>query len=69
MSENLAAGYAEGRPTVQMWAGSPAHHSNMMNPDIRFAGIARRAGGSYGWYWTADFGVTAGDIASGEGAE
>ncbi len=67
VSENLAAGYAEGVATVGMWAGSPAHYANMMNPDIRYIGIARRAGGSYGWYWTADFGVTSGDIAATEG--
>jgi len=64
VAENLAAGAATGQATVQMWWESPPHRANLLNPDVRFIGIARaRGAGPYGWYWTANFGAVAGDAA------
>lgn len=54
--ENLAAGYARGGDTVRQWMDSGPHRANILAGDMRAVGIARRAGGVYGWYWTADFG-------------
>ncbi len=59
VSENIAAGLAGGDATIQQWSESSAHLSNMLNPDSHVIGIARRPGGVYGWYWTADFGSDA----------
>ncbi len=66
-AENLAAGTGSGQATVQMWWDSPPHRANLLNPDARFIGIARAEGAApYGWYWTANFGATAGDTARAE---
>jgi uncharacterized protein YkwD len=54
--ENIAAGYASGGDTVRQWMDSGPHRANILAGDMRAVGIARRAGGVYGWYWTADFG-------------
>ncbi len=67
VAENLAAGTATGQAAVQMWWESPPHRANLLNPDARFIGIARAAGaGPYRWYWTANFGIVAGDTAHAE---
>jgi len=54
--ENLAAGNATAQATFDQWRASPGHNANMLNPDYTVIGIGRAPGGTYGWYWTTDFG-------------
>ena len=64
--ENIAAGYSDAQSTLNQWitACDPdgsgtctyAHRQNMLNPAFVVIGIGRAAGGTYGWYWTTDFG-------------
>src|SRR5262249_27014251 len=65
--ENLAAGNATAQNTLNQFinacdpdgsgACTYAHRVNMLNPAWKAIGIARAAGGTYGWYWTNDFGA------------
>ena len=64
--ENLAAGYSDAQSVVNAFATACdpdtsgnctyAHRNNMLGSGFQAVGIARVAGGSYGWYWTIDFG-------------
>ena len=56
MTENLVAGTETAWEAVRMWDASAPHAANMYHGGVRAAGIARAAGGPYGWYWTVDFG-------------
>ena len=60
--EDLAAGYTGAAQVLQGWIDSPAHLAVLTNPAYRAIGIGRSYGGGskYGWYWTADFGGSAG---------
>jgi len=54
-AENIAAGYPTARDVFDGWRSSPGHNANMLG-DYRAIGIALEEGGSYGSYWTTDFG-------------
>ena len=64
--ENLAAGFSDAQAVLNAFATACdpdaagnctyAHRSNMLGTGYRAIGIARAAGGAYGWYWTTDFG-------------
>ena len=54
--ENIAAGNATAQATFTQWVNSPPHNANMLNPDYTVIGVGRAPGGTYGWYWTTDFG-------------
>ncbi|MHB8868662.1 MAG: CAP domain-containing protein [Thermoleophilia bacterium] len=58
MGENLAAGQGTAQQVFADWRGSPGHNRNMLDPEFRVIGIARRvvSPSSYGVYWTTDFG-------------
>ncbi len=58
MGENIAAGQRTAQVVFADWRGSPGHNRNMLDPEFRVIGIARRvvSGSSYGVYWTTDFG-------------
>lgn len=58
MGENLAAGQRTAQQMFADWRDSPGHNRNMLDPEFRVIGIARRvvSGSSYGVYWTTDFG-------------
>ena len=58
VGENIAAGTATARETVQMWLESPGHCANMMGPRYRFLGVGYAYGdrSHYGHYWTQNFG-------------
>lgn len=58
MGENIAAGQRTAQQVFADWRGSPGHNKNMLDPEFRVIGIARRvvSGSSYGVYWTTDFG-------------
>ena len=62
VAENLAAGYATAAQAVKSWLESPPHRRNLLDPEIRDAGIGYvfRDGEPdakvFRHYWTANFG-------------
>ena len=64
--ENLAAGYSDAQSVLNAFATACdpdasgnctyAHRANLLGAGFQAVGIARVAGGGYGWYWTIDFG-------------
>jgi uncharacterized protein YkwD len=57
LGENIAAGQPTPAQVVNAWLQSPGHCANIMNPAFRDIGIGRAQGGSFGIYWTQDFGT------------
>jgi uncharacterized protein YkwD len=57
--ENIAAGYSSPTSVVNGWMNSPGHCANIMNPSYSVTGIgyAYDNSGSYGAYWTQNFGA------------
>ena len=68
MGENIAAGYSSAQSVFAGWKNSPGHNANMLNPDFRVIGIGLVTGGSYGQYWTTDFGGYIDPTAHGPGS-
>lgn len=60
VSENLAAGQTSPEQVVADWMDevppNDGHRRAIFGP-ARHAGSALAQGGSYGWYWTTDFGA------------
>jgi len=56
MGENIAAGDATAQAVFEAWKSSPGHNANMLDPNYKVIGIGLVTGGSYGYYWTTDFG-------------
>ena len=56
-AENIAAGYPTASDVFAGWRSSWGHNANMLG-DYQAIGIALQEGGSYGSYWTTDFGWT-----------
>ncbi len=55
--ENIAAGYATPASVMDGWMNSPGHRSNILNTFSWEIGVGYASGsGSYGVYWTQDFG-------------
>lgn len=54
--ENIAAGYGTADAVVAGWLKSPGHCMNIMNARYVNIGISLARGGTYGYYWTQDFG-------------
>jgi uncharacterized protein YkwD/chitodextrinase len=77
--ENLAAGYSDAQTTFNQFATACdpdasgnctyGHRQNMLGAGYNAIGIARASGGSYGWYWTTDFGgyLDQGVLPTGQG--
>lgn len=74
LAENIAAGYKTPQDVVNAWIRSTGHHANMVNCNLREAGVGyyyqaddqrtvRDDGGTisgpYYHYWTQDFGTPA----------
>lgn len=55
-SENIAAGQESASEVVQTWMDSSGHRANILDCSARTMGLARATGGSFGVYWTQDFG-------------
>lgn len=49
-AENIAMGDTSAQVTLDDWKTSPGHNENMLDPQLKFVGIARS-----GEYWTQDF--------------
>ena len=59
VGENIACGIMDAKTVFKMWAFSPSHLSNMVNPYFQEMGIAREGTGNEAcpYYWTNDFGT------------
>ena len=55
-AENIAAGQATAAAVVTAWMNSTGHCNNIMNGVLREVGVGYYPGGTYGHYWTQDFG-------------
>ena len=56
-AENIAAGYATPAAVMTGWMNSPGHRANILNCSNKALGVGIGHGGSYGIYWTQDFGT------------
>ena len=57
MAENIAAGQATPADVVATWMGSAGHRANVLNCSLKDIGVGFATGGTYGTYWTQDFGA------------
>ncbi|MDF2092981.1 CAP domain-containing protein [Knoellia sp. 3-2P3] len=56
IAENIAAGQSTAGAVMKSWMNSPGHRANILNCSYRHLGVGYAKGGSYGHYWTQDFG-------------
>ncbi|MFD1077347.1 CAP domain-containing protein [Longispora fulva] len=56
-AENIAAGNATAKGTMDQWMNSPGHRANILNCASTAMGVGRATGGSYRYYWTQMFGT------------
>jgi uncharacterized protein YkwD len=57
-AENIAAGQPTPADVMNAWMNSEGHRANILNCSSKAIGIGFWRGGSYGTYWTQDFGYT-----------
>ncbi|WP_053716871.1 CAP domain-containing protein [Saccharothrix sp. NRRL B-16348] len=55
-AENIAAGQRTAEAVVKGWMDSPGHRANILNCKLKTLGVGMARGGSYGIYWTQNFG-------------
>ncbi|GAA3856757.1 hypothetical protein GCM10022243_22480 [Saccharothrix violaceirubra] len=55
-AENIAAGHKTPELVVKGWMDSPGHRANIVNCRLKAIGVGMARGGSYGIYWTQNFG-------------
>ncbi|MGM1063342.1 CAP domain-containing protein [Saccharothrix sp. Mg75] len=55
-AENIAAGQRTAEAVVKGWMESPGHRANILNCELKTLGAGMARGGSYGTYWTQNFG-------------
>ena len=58
-AENIAAGQRTPADVVEGWMNSAGHKKNILNCAYTEIGVGYAKGGSYGTYWTQDFGKPA----------
>jgi uncharacterized protein YkwD len=56
-AENIAAGQRTAQDVLTSWMNSAGHKANIVNCDLHELGVGFATGGSYGTYWTQDFGT------------
>jgi uncharacterized protein YkwD len=54
--ETIGVGYATPQAVVDDWMSSPGHVEILMDGTLREIGVGHASGGSWGDYWTADYG-------------
>jgi uncharacterized protein YkwD len=59
IGENIAGGQATIQEAINAWLASPAHCTNLMNPNFKEIGVAvvTNSDSDYGIYWTQNFGA------------
>lgn len=57
MGEIIAAGFQDAASVVDAWMNSPGHRAQILGGSFQAFGIGLVRGGSYGTYWTVDFGA------------
>lgn len=55
-AENIAAGNASAKATMDQFMNSPGHKANILNCGHKAVGVGRASGGPYRYYWTQLFG-------------
>ncbi|RKT56195.1 CAP domain-containing protein [Saccharothrix australiensis] len=55
-AENIAAGQRTPEAVVAGWMASPGHRANILNCGLKSLGVGLARGGTYGLYWTQNFG-------------
>ncbi|WP_123747363.1 CAP domain-containing protein [Saccharothrix texasensis] len=55
-AENIAAGQRTAEAVLKGWMDSPGHRANILNCKLKTLGVGMARGGSYGIYWTQNFG-------------
>jgi uncharacterized protein YkwD len=58
-AENIAAGQRTPADVVKGWMNSAGHKKNILNCTYTEIGVGYAKGGSYGTYWTQNFGKPA----------
>lgn len=56
VGENIAAGQSTASAVMRSWMDSSGHRANILNCAFTALGVGHATGGSYGHYWTQDFG-------------
>ena len=56
-AENIAAGQTTAKSVIAAWMNSSGHRRNILNCSNKALGVGVARGGSYGIYWTQDFGT------------
>lgn len=56
IAENIAAGQSTASSVMKGWMSSSGHRANILNCRYTALGVGYAKGGSYGHYWTQDFG-------------
>jgi uncharacterized protein YkwD len=56
-AENIAAGQRTPQEVLTGWMNSPSHRANIVDCTLTNIGVGYASGGSYGTYWTEDFGT------------
>ncbi|WP_322754250.1 CAP domain-containing protein [Frankia sp. Cas3] len=56
-AENIAAGQRTPTEVMVGWMNSSGHRENILNCSLKQIGVGYGTGGSYGTYWTQDFGT------------
>ena len=56
IGENIAAGQSTASAVMRSWLASSGHRANILNCAFTAMGVGYAKGGSYGHYWTQDFG-------------
>ncbi len=54
--ENIAAGQSTPAAVMSGWMKSPGHKANILDCSFKALGVGVATGGTYGIYWTQDFG-------------
>ena len=57
-AENIAAGYSTPAAVMTAWMNSSGHRANILSCSSKAIGVGIGKGGSYGTYWTQDFGYS-----------
>ena len=57
VAENIAAGHATAKETVEQWMNSPGHRANILDPELTELGVGYcyQPGSEYQYYWVQLF--------------